>query len=146
MCACVCVPQLLKNVPRETWVQSLGQEDPLEKGMATHFSIRAWRFPWTENPSKLQSKGSQRDMTERLTVLLILYVCVCMCVYEILCVCVIQEVSPGICLQSLFEKGSYEAVVRFPSSPLCCLNPASSGWRHMGVVSTVNLQHELGLI
>ena len=41
----------------ETWVQSIGQEDPLEEGMATHFSILAWRIPWTEEPSRLQSIG-----------------------------------------------------------------------------------------
>ena len=54
--------QLVKNPTAmgETWVQSLGQEDPLEKGMATHSSIRAWRIPWTEEPGRLQSKGSQR--------------------------------------------------------------------------------------
>ena len=40
---------------QETWVQSLGQEDPLEEGMATHSSILAWRIPWTEEPSGLQS-------------------------------------------------------------------------------------------
>ena len=45
---------------RETWVQSLGREDPLEKEMATHSSILAWRIPWTEEPGRLQSKGSQR--------------------------------------------------------------------------------------
>ena len=44
----------------ETWVQSLGQEYPLEKGMTTHSSILAWRFPWTEEPGGLQSMGSQR--------------------------------------------------------------------------------------
>ena len=43
----------------ETWVQSLGWEDSLEKGMATHFSILAWRIPWTEEPGRLQSMGSQ---------------------------------------------------------------------------------------
>ena len=43
---------------QETWVQSLGQEDPLEKGMATHSSILAWRIPWTEEPGG--SKGLQR--------------------------------------------------------------------------------------
>ena len=43
----------------ETWVQSLGGEDPLEKGMATHSSILAWRIPWTEEPGGLQSTGSQ---------------------------------------------------------------------------------------
>ena len=44
---------------RETWVWSLGWEDPLEKGMATHSSILAWRIPWTEGPGRLQSMGSQ---------------------------------------------------------------------------------------
>ena len=44
----------------ETWVQSLGQEDPLEKKMATHSSILAWRILWTEEPGGLQSMGSQR--------------------------------------------------------------------------------------
>ena len=45
---------------QETWVLSLGQEDPLEKEMATHSSILAWRIPWTEEPGGLQSTGSQR--------------------------------------------------------------------------------------
>ena len=44
----------------ETWVQSLDWEDPLEKDMATHSSILAWRIPWTEEPGGLQSMGSQR--------------------------------------------------------------------------------------
>ena len=44
----------------ETWVWSLGQEDSLEKGMATHSSILAWRIPWTEEPGRLQSMGSQK--------------------------------------------------------------------------------------
>ena len=44
----------------ETWVQSLGQEDTLEKEMATHSSILAWRIPWMEEPGRLQSMGSQR--------------------------------------------------------------------------------------
>ena len=54
--------QTLKNLPAtwETQVQSLGQEDPLEKGMATHSNILAWRIPWTEEPDGLQSIGSQR--------------------------------------------------------------------------------------
>ena len=56
------VAQRLKHLPlmRETWVQSLGQEDPLEKEMATHSSILAWRIPWMEEPGGLQSMGSQR--------------------------------------------------------------------------------------
>ena len=54
--------QRLKHLPamRETWVQSLGQEDPLEKEMATHSSILAWRIPWMEDPGGLQSMDSQR--------------------------------------------------------------------------------------
>ena len=44
----------------ETWVQSLGWEDPLEKEMATHSSTIAWKIPWTERPGRLQSMGSQR--------------------------------------------------------------------------------------
>ena len=53
---------MVKNLPtmQETWVLSLGQEDPLEKGMATHSSILAWRIPWTEESGRLQSMGSQR--------------------------------------------------------------------------------------
>ena len=54
--------QTVKNLPatRETWVQSLGQEDPMEKGMATHSSVLAWRTLWTDEPGRLQSMGSQR--------------------------------------------------------------------------------------
>jgi len=44
----------------ETWVRSLGQEDPLEKEMATHPSTLAWKIPWTEEPDRLQSMGPQR--------------------------------------------------------------------------------------
>ena len=56
------VAQRLKHLPamRETWVQSLGREDPLQKEMATHSTILAWRIPWTEEPGRLQSRGSQR--------------------------------------------------------------------------------------
>ena len=56
------VAQRLKRLPlmRETWVRSLGREDPLEKEMVTHSSILAWRIPWTEKPGGLQSTGSQR--------------------------------------------------------------------------------------
>ena len=56
------VAQMVKRLPavQETWVQSLGQEYPLEKEMATHFSTLAWKIPWTEEPGRLQSMGSQR--------------------------------------------------------------------------------------
>ena len=54
--------QTVKHLPtmRETWIQSLGQEDLLEKEMATHSSVLAWKIPWTEKPGGLQAMGSQR--------------------------------------------------------------------------------------
>ena len=53
---------MVKNLPAmwETWVQSLGQEDPLEKEMAAHSSVLAWEIPWREEPGRLQSVGSQK--------------------------------------------------------------------------------------
>ena len=53
---------MVKRLPamRETWVQSLGQEGPLEKEMTTHSSSLAWKIPWTEEPGRLQPMGSQR--------------------------------------------------------------------------------------
>ena len=56
------VAQMIKNpsAMREAWVRSLGGEDPLEKGMVTHSSILAERIPWTEEPGRLQSMGSQK--------------------------------------------------------------------------------------
>ena len=65
---------MVKNSPvmQETWDQSLGQEDSLEKGMATHTCILAWRIPWTEEPGGLLSTWLQRgDMTEQLTLSLL---------------------------------------------------------------------------
>ena len=54
--------QMVKNLPaiQETWGQSLGWEDPVERGMAAHYSILAWRIPWTEEPGGLQSIKLQR--------------------------------------------------------------------------------------
>ena len=63
------VAQMVKRLPamQETWVWSLGREDPLEKEMATHSSTLAWRIPWREEPGELQSMGSQElDTTEQL--------------------------------------------------------------------------------
>ena len=56
------VAQMVKLLPTmwETWVQSLGWEDPLEKKMTTHSSTLAWKIPWTKEPGRLQSMGSQR--------------------------------------------------------------------------------------
>ena len=57
--------QMVKSLPamQETQVRSLGLEDPLEKGMATHSSILVWRIPWTEEAGEVQSIGSQTDKT-----------------------------------------------------------------------------------
>ena len=59
------IAQSVKKLPamQETWVRSLGQEDPLEEEMATHSIILAWRIPWTEEPGRLQSMGSQESDT-----------------------------------------------------------------------------------
>ena len=56
------VAQMVKHLPtmQEIWVRPLGQEDPLEKEMAAHSRIHAWKIPWTEEPGRLQSMGSQR--------------------------------------------------------------------------------------
>ena len=60
---------MVKNLPamQETQVHSLGQEDPLEKEMATHSSILAWEIPWMEEPGELQSMGSQRVEHDSMT-------------------------------------------------------------------------------
>ena len=67
------VAQMVKNLPAmwETWLRSLGWEDPLEKEMATHSSILAWEIPWTEEPGGLQfmgSKKSQRQLRDQTTI------------------------------------------------------------------------------
>ena len=62
--------QMVKNLPAmlETWVRSLGQKNPLEKGIATHSSILAWKIPWTEEPGRYSPWGhKESDMTEQLT-------------------------------------------------------------------------------
>ena len=63
------VTQMVKNLPAmwETCVRSLGQEDPLQVGMATHSSILTWKIPWTEQPGGLQSMGSQRVRHDLVT-------------------------------------------------------------------------------
>ena len=60
------VAQMVKRLPTmwETQVRSLGQEDPLEKEMATHSSVLAWKIPWTEDPGRLQSMGSQKRQSQ----------------------------------------------------------------------------------
>ena len=58
--------QMVRNLPavQETWVSSLGREDPLEKEIATHSSILGWRIPWTEEPGGLQSHGVANSQTK----------------------------------------------------------------------------------
>ena len=58
------VAQMVKNLPamQETWVQSLGLKDPLEKGMATHSSTLAWRIPWTEEPGRLLHRAAKSQI------------------------------------------------------------------------------------
>ena len=75
------VPQMVKHLPAKgkTWVQSLGREDPLEKEMATHSSTLAWKIPWTEEPGKLQSMGSQRVGHDWVTSLHFHFVSMCCC-------------------------------------------------------------------
>ena len=70
------VAQRLKHLPamQETWVRSLGWEDPLEKGMATYSSILAWRIPWMEEPGGLPSTGSQRVGHDWATSLIYIYI------------------------------------------------------------------------
>jgi len=79
------VAQMVKNPPtmQETRVRSLDQEESLEKGLATHSSVLAWKILWTEEPGGLQSMGSQKlDKTEQLTLsLLHIHTCICTYVY-----------------------------------------------------------------
>ena len=70
MCVCSDLPTM-----RETWVRSLGWEDPLEKEMITHSSIFAWEIPWTEKPGRLQSMGSQKSRAQLSD-----FTSLCMCV------------------------------------------------------------------
>ena len=95
------VAQMIKILPKmqQTWIRSLGQEDPLEKEMAAHSSILAWRIPWTEKPGGLQTMESQRvrhdwtSFTHSLLISIIIYIpvtltsdseefkiCICLCV------------------------------------------------------------------
>ena len=96
--------QLVKNLPaeQETQIKSLGQEDSLEKEMATQSSTLAWRIPWTEEPGKLQSTGLQRVG--------------CDCVINFL---LLQSTGSRVCrLQYLQDAGSVAAVYRLLSTGL----------------------------
>ena len=90
----------VKNPPatQETWVWSLGQEDPMEKEIATHSSILAWRTPWTEEPVRVQSMGSQRVRHEwARTSLNLLSVAFMLCFLFILLL--VLFLSPTLCFK-----------------------------------------------
>jgi len=72
---------------QETWFESLGQKDPLDKGRATHSNIRAWRIPWIEEPGELQSMGcKESDMTEQLMHKNIIIVYILKRLFKIVCI------------------------------------------------------------
>ena len=93
------VAQMVKHLPamRETWVRSLGREDPLEKEMATHSSTPAWKIPWTEEPGRLQSMGSQRVGHDWATSLQGYF-------YDLLFVCLYPAEIMKVCVYHTFPK------------------------------------------
>ena len=107
VCMASLVAQRLKCLPamQETWVRSLGREDPLEKEVATHSSILAWRIPWMKEPGGLQSTGSHRVRHDWATSLSLLcewvqintftftFVCVCKSTLSLSCACVWIDTS-----------------------------------------------------
>ena len=97
----ILMAQTVKNLPatRETWVWPLDWEDPLEKSMATHSCVLAWRIPWTEEPGGLQSTGSQRVwynwVTKHITYIYVeIYIYIY--IYKNLCYTPLYQVSPKI--------------------------------------------------
>ena len=99
---------MVKNPPAmETQVQYLGQEDPLEKEMATHSSILAWRLPWTEEPGGLQSMGSQRDghdsVTNTVNMTIFGFFCCCCPVWHFCLKCLRSNVKFRCKLKSSYE-------------------------------------------
>ena len=123
------VAQLVKNPPavQEVWVRSLGPEDPLEKGMATHSSILAWRIPWTEEPGGLQSVGLQRAWHDWATFTFCCFFpwCHCDCRYRFYLFVVI--VNTGVA-KNRFWKPDLQYQPNW-GSPQLHLSPPSSKWR-----------------
>ena len=88
---------------QETWFESLGQKDPLDKGRATHSNIRAWRIPWIEEPGELQSMGcKESDMTEQLMHKNIIIVYILKRLFKIVCVV----------LNVLYKKIKFQGIYR----------------------------------
>ena len=96
---------MVNNLPmmQETWFESLGQKDPLDKGRATHSNIRAWRIPWIEEPGELQSMGcKESDMTEQLMHKNIIIVYILKRLFKIVCVV----------LNVLYKKIKFQGIYR----------------------------------
>ena len=96
---------MVNNLPmmQETWFESLGQKDPLDKGRATHSNIRAWRIPWIEEPGELQSMGcKESDMTEQLMHKNIIIVYILKRLFKIVCVV----------LNVLYKKINFQGIYR----------------------------------
>ena len=141
--------QWWKILPKqETWVQSLGQENPLEEEMATHSSILAWRIPWTEEAGGLQSMGSprvghnwateQQQQACRLTVKHIQdfkCVCVCVCMYKISGVWpVMLQIFTGDCLPGLFWDEMRSFLIKHWLVPSTySINNGSLSWAEGGI-------------
>ena len=129
------VAQRLKRLPsmQETWVWSLGREDPLEKEMATHSSILAWRIPWMEEPGGLQSTGSQRVGHDWATSLSVSLMCTCQSHPPSLCfVCGGDSPKP--------RKNNQKCRHTFPAPWWAALLPDEK--RHTGYLSTCDLVHK----
>ena len=129
---------MVKNLPAmwETWVWSLGREDPLKKWMATDFSILAWRIPWTEEPGRLQSLGSQWVRHDYVTnTLTFQLVCVCAAyltlqVLKDRYLCPLQSCSPAVtwCVHAgRWLRGQVSAAKHFYF--ICCHWEASQTFR-----------------
>ena len=97
---------------REMWVGSLGWEDPLENGMATHSNILAWKIPWREEPDGLVSTGLKRVRHDWATIYIHIYVCMCVCVY------IYVDVNICVCIQSLRRLERWSASSDTPSRVL----------------------------
>ena len=154
--------QTVKNLPamQEAQVRSLGQKDPLEKGMATHSRILAWRTPWTEEPGGLQSMGLQRVGHDwatqlnwtKLSCSFTLNIFFCLCIWPdfLCCVYVVGRLAtfPGLigvalCRRCAIESSSvvfpgHQSQV-FQKCPLCGLPPVAAELRFCRHVSVLGL-------
>ena len=154
------VAQTVKNLLTvwETWVQSLGWKDPLEKGMATHSSIIAWRIPWTKEPSRLQSTESQKVRHNWAPHTRMYEIYISICIYGCFCATMTSNLiheAENICCQAFYWKDSLTLIVityeistcswvcfwTFHSISLVCLImhvPVSHGFNYRGLAVYLN--------